>query len=56
VVLDADSLMTGHTIIALAAAMEGDPDAGIIQTLPLIVNRNTLFAASSNSPHASMGR
>ena len=44
VVLDADSLMTGHTIIALAAAMEADPDAGIIQTLPLIVNRNTLFA------------
>ena len=29
---------------ALAAAMEADPDAGIIQTLPLIVNRNTLFA------------
>ena len=44
VVLDADSLMTGETIIALATAMEKDPDAGIIQTLPLIVNRNTLFA------------
>ena len=24
--------------------MEADPDAGIIQTLPLIINRNTLFA------------
>jgi membrane glycosyltransferase len=44
VVLDADSLMTGNTIIALAAAMEADPDAGIIQTIPLVVNRNTLFA------------
>lgn len=44
VVLDADSLMAGNTIIALAAAMEADPGAGIIQTLPLIVNRNTLFA------------
>jgi membrane glycosyltransferase len=44
VVLDADSLMTGATIVRLAAAMESDPDAGIIQTLPLIVNRNTLFA------------
>lgn len=44
VVLDADSLMTGPTIVTLAAAMEADPDAGIIQTLPLIVNRNTLFA------------
>ena len=44
VVLDADSLMTGHAIAVLAAAMEADPDSGIIQTLPLIINRNTLFA------------
>ncbi|MGO9390069.1 glucans biosynthesis glucosyltransferase MdoH [Rhodoblastus sp.] len=44
VVLDADSLMTGHAIVSLAAAMEADPDSGIIQTLPLIINRNTLFA------------
>jgi len=44
VVLDADSIMTGHAIVTLAAAMEADPDAGIIQTLPLIINRNTLFA------------
>jgi membrane glycosyltransferase len=44
VVLDADSLMTGATVVRLAAAMEADPDSGIIQTLPLIINRNTLFA------------
>jgi membrane glycosyltransferase len=44
VVLDADSLMTGSCIVRLAAAMEADPDAGIIQSLPLIINRNTLFA------------
>lgn len=44
VVLDADSLMTGYCIVRLAAAMEADPDAGIIQSLPLIINRNTLFA------------
>jgi len=44
IVLDADSLMTGECITRLAAAMEADPDAGIIQTLPLIINRNTLFA------------
>jgi membrane glycosyltransferase len=44
VVLDADSLMTGQAIVALASAMEADPDAGIIQTLPLIINRNTFFA------------
>lgn len=44
VVLDADSLMTGEAIVRLAAAMELDSDAGIIQTTPLIVNRNTFFA------------
>ncbi|WP_414470878.1 glucans biosynthesis glucosyltransferase MdoH [Microvirga sp. M2] len=43
-VLDADSLMTGDCVVRLAAAMEADPDAGIIQSLPLIINRNTLFA------------
>ncbi len=44
IVLDADSLMTGDCILKLTAAMEADPDAGIIQTLPLIINRNTFFA------------
>ena len=44
VVLDADSLMTGECIVRLAAAMEADRSAGIIQTLPLLVNRNTLLA------------
>jgi membrane glycosyltransferase len=33
IVLDADSLMTGECIVTLTAAMEEDPDAGIIQTL-----------------------
>ena len=44
VVLDADSLMTGACIVRLAGAMEADPDSGIIQSLPLIINRNTFFA------------
>jgi membrane glycosyltransferase len=44
VILDADSLMTADAIVRLAATMEADPDAGIVQSLPLIVNRNTLFA------------
>ena len=44
VVLDADSLMTGEAIVGLAAAMEADPDAGIIQSQPLVINRNTMFA------------
>jgi membrane glycosyltransferase len=44
VVLDADSLMTGEAIVGLAAAMEADLDAGIIQSQPLVINRNTMFA------------
>jgi membrane glycosyltransferase len=44
VVLDADSLMTAEALVQLAAAMEAHPEAGLIQTLPLVVNRNTLFA------------
>ncbi|MCE4224894.1 glucans biosynthesis glucosyltransferase MdoH [Methylobacterium sp. C25] len=43
-VLDADSLLSGACITGLTAAMEADPDAGIVQSLPLIINRNTLFA------------
>ncbi len=43
-VLDADSLMSGDTLVMMAQLMEDDPKAGIIQTLPVIVNRNTLFA------------
>ena len=43
-ILDADSLMTGETIVKLAAAMERNEDVALIQTLPMIVNGNTLFA------------
>ncbi len=44
IVLDADSLMTGDTIVRLVVAMERHPNVGLIQTLPTIVNANTLFA------------
>ena len=44
VVLDADSLMTGDTLVRLAAAMEAAPGAGLIQTVPMIINARTLFA------------
>ena len=44
IILDADSLMTGDTIVRLTAAMEHDPKAGLIQTLPNIVGATTLFA------------
>ena len=43
-VLDADSVMAGESIIRLVAAMERHADVGLIQTLPVIVNGSTLFA------------
>jgi membrane glycosyltransferase len=44
IILDADSLMTGDTIVRLAAAMEAHPNVALIQTLPIVVNATTLFA------------
>jgi membrane glycosyltransferase len=43
VVLDADSLMEGPTLVRLAAAMEHHPHVGIIQTIPVVVGAVTLF-------------
>jgi membrane glycosyltransferase len=44
VVLDADSLMTGDTLVRLVAAMERNPSVGLIQTFPVMVNAVTPFA------------
>jgi membrane glycosyltransferase len=44
VVLDADSLMEGAALVALARRMEADPDAGLIQTLPRLHRGTTLLA------------
>ena len=44
VILDADSLMTGDTIVRLVSAMETHPSVALIQTLPVVVNAKTLFA------------
>ena len=43
VVLDADSIMTGAALLALVRAMEANPQAGLIQTVPLPARRTTLF-------------
>ena len=43
VVLDADSLMDGATLVRLAAGMEAEPSLGLIQTVPLPVRQQTLF-------------
>jgi membrane glycosyltransferase len=44
IVLDADSLMTGTSLVRLAHCMDRAPDAGLIQTVPVTIGRNTLFA------------
>jgi len=44
VVLDADSVMSGQCLSTLVRLMEARPDAGIIQTAPFAVGRDTLHA------------
>ncbi len=44
VVLDADSVMSGECLSTLVRLMEARPDAGIIQTAPRAVGRDTLHA------------
>ena len=44
VVLDADSLMTAQTLLALVNRMEADPRLGLLQTVPALVGQWSLFA------------
>jgi membrane glycosyltransferase len=44
IVLDADSVMTGATLVHLVELMEANPSAGLIQTVPQPVGGSTLFA------------
>jgi membrane glycosyltransferase len=44
VVLDADSVMSGATLVRLVQLMEANPDAGLIQTVPRPVGGTTLLA------------
>jgi len=43
IVLDADSVMSGHALVTMARAMEAHPQIGILQSLPLPAGRETLF-------------
>jgi membrane glycosyltransferase len=43
VVLDADSLMTGDTLVRLINAMECHPKLALLQTIPRLINRISLF-------------
>ncbi len=44
VVLDADSVMDGRTLVTMARLMAVNPDVGLIQSPPVIIGRHTLFA------------
>lgn len=43
-VLDADSLMSAETILAMVSQMEADPGLGLLQSVPTIINAQSLFA------------
>ena len=44
IMLDADSIMAGDTLVRLVQMIEHHPDVGMIQTAPTAVNRRSLFA------------
>ena len=55
VVMDADSVMTGDCLTGLVRRMEACPDAGIIQTQPRCVGRDTLHARIQQFANAAYG-
>jgi membrane glycosyltransferase len=56
VVLDADSSMSGATLLKLVDAMERHPGVGLIQTTPTIVGGSTLFSRVSQFAVKLYGR
>ena len=44
IVLDADSLMDGATLVRMVQIMQLEPRVGIVQTNPLLINGKSLFA------------
>ena len=60
-ILDADSLMEGATILEMVRRMEADPGLGLLQTLPRVINarsrfgRTMQFSASFYSPVFARG-
>ncbi|MDQ0465072.1 membrane glycosyltransferase [Caulobacter ginsengisoli] len=47
IIFDADSVMTADTLLQLVGAMERNPQAGLIQTTPAIIEGDSLFARAS---------
>lgn len=44
IILDADSIMEGATMLQMALRMQADPALGLLQTLPVVVNARSRFA------------
>ncbi len=44
IVLDADSLMGGSTLVKMVQLMQAEPKTGILQTSPTLINARSLFA------------
>jgi len=44
VVFDADSVMSGSTVVDLVKIMEANPGVGLLQSIPVLVNARSLFA------------
>ncbi len=61
VILDGDSVMSGETLVTLSLAMQADPKAGLIQTVPRLVGGHTLlqrlqqFASNTYGPAVAAG-
>ena len=61
IVLDGDSVISGATLVSLAAAIESNPKAGLIQTVPRLVGGETLlqrlqqFASNTYGPAVAAG-
>jgi membrane glycosyltransferase len=55
VVLDADSVMEGATLVELVRLMERNPNAGLIQTMPLPVRQESLFGRFQQFANAVHG-
>ncbi|WP_424970852.1 glucans biosynthesis glucosyltransferase MdoH [Dinoroseobacter sp. S76] len=54
-VLDADSLMSGQAIRELADALASDPDAGLIQSRPVLIGAETLFGRVQQFANTAYG-
>ncbi|HSI47819.1 MAG TPA: glucans biosynthesis glucosyltransferase MdoH [Ideonella sp.] len=56
VVMDADSVMSGDTLVTLARLMEANPRAGILQTAPRAAGHATLHARAQQFASRVTGR